>query len=298
MIRIPFIWFWPDGIPSCAIMTHDVESAAGYGFCAELMNLDDQFSVKSSFQIVPESRYDVHEGFLDSFRARGFEINVHDLNHDGALFQGKDEFVRRAGEINRYAKRFEAQGFRSGALYRNLQWYDSFDFSYDMSVPNVAHLDPQRGGCCTVMPYFVGKILELPLTTIQDYSLFHILRTYSIDLWKQQIALITKRNGLLSFITHPDYLIDKRAQAVYVALLSHLVQLQGQGKLWLTLPKEVNRWWRNRHEMRLVRHRNSWQIEGPDSHRARIAYATLEGDRVIYSVDAEAVPHAMGVGSV
>ena len=24
--RIPFIWFWPDGAPSCAVMTHDVET--------------------------------------------------------------------------------------------------------------------------------------------------------------------------------------------------------------------------------------------------------------------------------
>ena len=53
-----------------------------------------------------------------------------------------------------------------------------------MSVPNVAHLEPQRGGCCTVMPYFVGDVLELPLTTIQDYSLFHILGDYSTTLWK------------------------------------------------------------------------------------------------------------------
>ncbi|MFL4245770.1 hypothetical protein, partial [Escherichia coli] len=82
-------------------------------------------------------------------------------------------FLERAKEINRYAREFQCGGFRSGAMYREQQWYDAFEFSYDMSVPNVAHLEPQRGGCCTVMPYFIGKILELPLTTIQDYSLFH-----------------------------------------------------------------------------------------------------------------------------
>jgi len=73
-------------------------------------------------------------------------------------------------------------------MYRNQDWYDSFDFSYDMSAPNVAHLDPMRGGCCTVMPYFIGKILELPVTTSQDYTLFHMLNDYSIDLWKQQLG--------------------------------------------------------------------------------------------------------------
>jgi hypothetical protein len=40
-----------------------------------------------------------------------------------------------------------------------------------MSVPNVGHLEVQRGGC-TVMPYFIGRIVELPVTTSQDYSVF------------------------------------------------------------------------------------------------------------------------------
>ena len=62
------------------------------------------------------------------------------------------------------------------------------DFAYDMSVPNVAHLDPQRGGCCTVMPYFIGKILEIPVTDVQDYTLFNILEDFSIELWKKQTA--------------------------------------------------------------------------------------------------------------
>ncbi len=72
------------------------------------------------------------------------------------------------------------------------------------------------------MPYFIGKILELPLTTAQDYSLFHILEDYSIDLWKQQLSLIRRRNGLISFLTHPDYLIERRSRKVYESLLDYL----------------------------------------------------------------------------
>ncbi len=55
--RIPFIWFWPDGAPSCAIVTHDVEGKKGRDFCTELMNIDESFGMKSAFQIVPEIRY-------------------------------------------------------------------------------------------------------------------------------------------------------------------------------------------------------------------------------------------------
>jgi len=83
--------------------------------------------------------------------------------------------MKRVARINAYGKEFGATGFRAGVLYRNQRWFDALDFEYDSSVPNVAHLDPQRGGCCTVMPYFVGKMLELPVTMTQDYTLFHIL---------------------------------------------------------------------------------------------------------------------------
>jgi hypothetical protein len=229
--RVPFIWFWPDGLSSCSIMTHDVETAAGRDFCQTLMDLDDSFGLKSSFQLIPEGRYELTEGFLQSLRRRGFEINVHDLNHDGYLFQDREEFLRRAARINAYGKRFQATGYRSGVLYRNLDWYDAFDYSYDMSVPNVGYLDPQPGGCCTAKPYFIGNILEIPVVATQDYTLFHILRHYSMDLWERQIELARNQNGLISFIVHPDYPIEKRG--VYVQLLACLAQLRDQSKIWL-----------------------------------------------------------------
>jgi len=74
MDRIPFIWFWPEGAPSCAIMTHDVETARGRDFCATLMDIDDRFGIKASFQIVPERRYEITPTYLESISKRGFEI--------------------------------------------------------------------------------------------------------------------------------------------------------------------------------------------------------------------------------
>jgi hypothetical protein len=292
--RIPFIWFWPDGARSSVMMTHDVEAVPGRDFCGQLMDLDDSFGIKSAFQIIPEERYRIWEEFLDSFRSRGFEVNVHDFSHDGRLFEEKQEFLRRAAKINHYLKQMQTQGFRSGAMYRNQDWYDALECSYDMSVPNVAHLEPQRGGCCTVMPYFIGEILELPLTTVQDYTLFHILDDYSIKLWKQQIELILQRNGLISFIVHPDYVMEKRARNVYAELLAYLTSMRDEKKLWVTLPAEINRWWRNRNQMKLIPDGDTWRIEGPDKHRARIAYASLEGDRLVYTLDGAAKGSEVG----
>ena len=284
--RIPFIWFWPDGASSCAIMTHDVETKVGTNFCPTLMDIDDSFGMKASFQIIPEERYGVSPEFLQLIRQRGFEVVVHDLNHDGHLYRNREQFLERAARINSYGKQYGAEGFRAGVLYRKQVWYEALKFSYDMSVPNVAHLDPQRGGCCTVMPYFLGDILEIPVTTIQDYTLFNILNDYSINLWKQQIDIIMAGHGIMSFIVHPDYIMKPRELAVYKALLEHLAHLRRERAVWLTTPGEVNRWWRQRAEMTLVENAQGWQIEGPGKERARIAYASEKEGHLVVTAQA------------
>jgi hypothetical protein len=284
--KVPFIWFWPKGAPSCLIMTHDVETSAGRDFASTLMDIDESFGFKSSFQSIPEKRYEIPKAYVEEIRGRGFEFNIQDINHDGHLFEERTEFLRRAKKINEYVQMYDARGFRAGAMYRNQDWYDAFEFSYDMSVPNVAHLEPQRGGCCTVMPFFIGKILELPLTTTQDYSILHVLDDHSTGLWKKQLALIRTRNGLMSFIAHPDYLIGRRGRLLYESLLDHLRQMTDREEIWAALPRDVDRWWRDRSQMRLIARGNDWEIEGPGKERARLAYAVLDGrGRLGYEVD-------------
>jgi hypothetical protein len=133
----------------------------------------------------------------------------------------------------------------------------------------------------------VGDMVELPLTTIQDYSLLHILDDYTISLWRQQIDLILSENGLISFIVHPDYVNTSRGNNVYRELLAHLDTLRRSKPLWVALPGDIERWWRQRDRMRLVRTDSGWRIEGCGAERARIAYAVRDGDRVVYEMDAD-----------
>ena len=282
--RIPFIWFWPKGFPSCTIVSHDIETDAGLQFCGHLMDLDDSFGIKTSFQIVPEDRYAIPETLVRCFRDRGFEVNIHDLNHDGHLFRDRTEFLARAERINKYAKQYGAQGFRSAVLYRNIDWFGALNVSYDMSLPNVAHFDPQKGGCCTVRPFFIGKILELPVTTTQDYTLFHICEDYSLTLWKEQMSLIQDKNGLISFIIHPDYCIEPAARRVYSELLELLDDMRARKETWIALPGEVATWWRQRSQMNLVFAGGSWRIEGEGSDRARLAYAVQDETGLRYEL--------------
>jgi hypothetical protein len=283
--RVPFIWFWPEGKSACAMMSHDIETNVGRDFCPALMDLDESRGIRGSFTIIPEERYEVRQFYIDSIVSRGHEVAVHDLNHDGHLYDNRAQFLERVARINEYGHKFSAQGFRAGVLYRNQDWFDQFQFAYDMSVPNVAHLDPQRGGCCTVMPYFVGDLLEIPLTDIQDYSLFNILNDYSINIWKRQTSLILARHGLMSFIVHPDYIIEPRPRATFEALLDHLAHLRDTQNVWTALPREIDQWWRQRAAMHLVQTSEGWRIEGAGAERARVAWATEIDGKLSYSVE-------------
>ncbi len=284
--KLPFIWFWPNGAPSCAIMTHDVETSEGRDFCDVVMDMDDAYGIKASFQVIPEARYTVHSSYIEGIVSRGFEVNVHDLNHDCRLFSDRKLFLERSKKINHYRREYKASGFRSAVLYRNQDWYGALDFEYDMSVPSVAHLDPQRGGCCTVMPYFIGDKVELPLTMTQDYSLFHILADYSLNLWNRQMDLVLTRHGLISCIIHPDYVIGKRERDVFETLLARLADLRNERGLWIALPKDVARWWKQRNAMRIVGSGTDLHIEGEGSERARLAYASERDGRVAIELEA------------
>ena len=282
--EIPFIWFWPNGRDSALMMTHDVEGQKGADHCDFLMDLDDSYDIKAAFQLIPEGAYKGLDEIVSKIRARGFELNIHDLDHDGRLYEQKALFEKRASKINKYGRHYGMEGFRSGSMHRNQEWFDMLDFQYDMSVPTVSHLEPQKGGCCTVTPYFVDNILELPLTTIQDHGMFYILLDRSIVLWKQQIEMILAHHGLISFIVHPDYIIRPAECEQYRELLEHIQSLRETRSIWVALPGEINRWWRERSQLQLVPDGDYWQIRGRGSERARLAFATLVNGKAMYRI--------------
>jgi hypothetical protein len=283
--EVPFIWFWPDGKDTAIMITHDVEEKSGVDACEMLMDLDDAFGIKAAFQLIPESRYEGVDALVTRIRARGFETNIHDLDHDGRLYQDREQFRKRVSKINEYGRKYQMSGFRAGAMHRNQSWFDLLDFQYDMSVPTVSHLEPQRGGCCTVMPYFVGKVLELPLTTVQDHGLFHVLGQYSMDLWQRQVETISSRHGLASFIVHPDYIVRDPARQAYRSLLEYISRLVKERGFWLAFPAEINQWWRDRSRMRLQQSNGTWRITGQGGEAARIAYASIVNGQLQYRLE-------------
>src|SRR2546430_10118622 len=81
---------WPEGKKFAFVLTHDVESANGLGKCEQLVQLEQQLGFRSCFNFIPEGPYQVPAELRASLIARGFEVGVHDLEHDGKLFRSRD----------------------------------------------------------------------------------------------------------------------------------------------------------------------------------------------------------------
>ena len=91
----------------------------------------------------------------------------------------------------------------------------------------------------------------------------------------------------MSFIVHPDYVSSAREQNVYRQLLGELERARAERNVWIALAGEVDQWWRQRDQLRLVPSGLEWTIEGPGSERATIAYARLDGERLVYELPGE-----------
>jgi hypothetical protein len=55
--------------------------------------------------------------------------------------------------------------------------------------------------------------------------------------------------------------------------------------VWLARPADIDAWWRERREMTLENDGTMWRVRGPGSERARVAWARIESDRVVYEVE-------------
>ena len=239
-----FRWFWPGSHRAALILTHDVESGEGLRLALELADLEEARGFRSSFNIVG-SWYPIDYGVVSELRDRGFEIGLHGLRHDRSLFASRDAFVRQLPAVAEAASALGAAGFRSPSTHRVHDWLAELPVLYDCSVPHSDPFEPQPGGCCTIWPYFIGDVVELPYTLPQDHTLLTLLRQRSIDTWLAQADAIERRHGLVQCLSHPDpgYLADPPKRALYVELLDALAERKG---LWKPLPRELADWWRRR----------------------------------------------------
>ncbi|QWZ09556.1 hypothetical protein KRR39_07330 [Nocardioides panacis] len=144
---------------------------------------------------------------------------------------------------------------------------------YDSSFPDTDPFEPQPGGCCSILPFFLHDLVELPITLLQDHTLFEILEQRTSDIWISKADWLVKHRGLVNVLVHPDY-TDAHRLDVYAQLLEHLT---GQAGGWHALPREVAAWWR----LRATLERDlAGRIPSGLPASVTVAHAVLVGDRI------------------
>ncbi len=270
--RSPQNWpGWPEGKKFAVALTHDVEGPRGLEKCRRLMEREQQLGFRSCFNFIPEGSYEVPAALRVEIAGNGFEVGVHDLRHDGRLFESREAFEEKAERINRYLQEWGAKGFRSGFMLRNLNWLHQFDIQYDSSTFDTDPFELQSAGAGTIFPYWVSNpsspvcaqsnangnnicasrithsgvgYIELPYTLPQDSTLFLVLRETTPAIWIQKLDWLAEHGGMVLVNVHPDYLqfdgdpVSARTFPIshYIELLTHLRQ-RYDGAFWQPLPR-------------------------------------------------------------
>jgi glycosyltransferase involved in cell wall biosynthesis len=242
---------WPDGKKFAFVLTHDVEGPKGLAKCRQLAQLEMKLGFRSSFNLIPEGDYTVPANLREELGRDGFEIGVHDLHHDGKLYNNRHDFAKKAAQIHRYLEAWGAKGFRSGFMLHNLDWAHDIGAFYDGSTFDTDPFEPQPDGMGTIFPFWVAHpsgsgYVELPYTLVQDSTLFLLLRETSPDIWIRKLDWVAEHGGMALVNVHPDYVrfegeaASSRTYpaALYETLLRHVRDRYGSSA-WCCLARDV-----------------------------------------------------------
>jgi hypothetical protein len=272
------IGFWPHGSPCCIVLTHDIESAAGLDLVDAMADVEEKHGFRSAWNL-SLAQYEVDWNRVARMRARGFEFGAHGLCHDGRLFRSQKDFASLAPTLERLARSHGLRGFRAPSTLRRAGWIAQMSFDYDSSFADTDPWEPQPGGTCSLFPFHLGGLVELPYTLPQDHTLVHLLRCDPLHLWEVKARWIASLGGMILTLTHPDYMGTGRQLAVYEELLKRLAAIEGARR---ALPSEVAAWWRQRSAMSLLVENGEAHVQGPGSDNAA---AMLLSDEPLAGVD-------------
>jgi hypothetical protein len=270
--ELPAIAPWPGGRRWALVLTHDVETAVGYRNIHLMRGVEEELGFRSSWNLIPRRDYTVDEATVRDLAGAGFEVGVHGLFHDGRDLESPETFERRLPEMRSYAERWGAVGFRSPATHRDWGLMSRLGFDYDSSFPDTDPYEPQPGGCCSLLPFEIGDVVELPITLPQDHTLFVILRREDETVWVEKTEAIRGLGGLALLDAHPDYMLEPRLLDLYRRFLH---RYRDDDSVWHALPREVAGWWRRRAQSRIEPGPGgSWQVVGPSSGEATVETIT------------------------
>ncbi|MGO8725455.1 MAG: hypothetical protein ACLQK8_01860 [Streptosporangiaceae bacterium] len=269
---VPFLSLWPGGRSWAMVLTHDVETGAGYRDMGLLRNLEREGGYRSSWNFVA-LRYPVDDDTVRALHDEGCEVGVHGLRHDGRDLGSRRLMEKRLPAIREYAGRWNAAGFRSPSTQRAWELMPRLGFDYDSSYSDTDPYEPQPGGCCSYLPFLNQGMVELPITLPQDHTLFCIVQDSGADTWLRKARHLRARGAMALVLTHPDYAGDPQLAEGYRALLD---AFECDDTVWHALPSEVATWWRQRSASTVGWDGHGWSVQGPASASGTVSFTTFD----------------------
>jgi hypothetical protein len=178
------------------------------------------------------------------------------------LFRSDRDFAQLKPLLEQLARDRGLAGFRAPSTLRRAEWIASMNFDFDSTFSDTDPYEPQPGGTCSLFPFFLSRLVELPYTMPQDHTLIHLLRRSPLPLWALKARWIASVGGMILTLTHPDYSASEAYLPVYEELLKILSDIEHP---WRAVPSQVAQWWRKRALMRLEIRNCEPSIEGPDT---------------------------------
>ena len=150
----------------------------------------------------------IDHGLLQEARDRGHEIGVHGYDHSNRTpFCAKNRRIERLEAAKHLIERYQITGYRAPSLFRTpalLRGLPRY-YRYDSSVPSSGGLFPVPStGCASARPFFIGNLLELPISLPRDGSLKFLGHSPQeiLKFWIDGSEEIASSGGVVVLLTH------------------------------------------------------------------------------------------------
>ncbi|MEW6096600.1 MAG: polysaccharide deacetylase family protein [bacterium] len=222
-----------NGKKASLCLTHDVDYLEDFQNIDYIIDMEQRFGLKSSFNFLTSWDYKIEKQILKRLLDNGFEIGLHGHTHDVAFGYRSKEQITTMIKKARDELGVEVAGFRTPTLAisrKVLEVLEVLKFKYDTSIlgSNVE--------ICFPYQYPGLNIWELPLT-LQDNFLFrdqNLTQDEGFEFTRQMIEDIIKIGGLVVLNLHPQ--ICKINSIFYEKLVNFISQLKD---VWKTTPIQV-----------------------------------------------------------
>lgn len=237
---------WPGAKRYALCLTHDIDTKEGFRRARNFMELESEFGFASCWFVVLKNCRSNSKSLEGMIKA-GNEIGCHGDNHDERLAHlGQFEIEARLERYKDIIADYNMRGFRSPCLSRTQALLKALGrfFEYDSTFPDteISSRFSHPRGCCSVLPYYLGMLMELPLTMPQDSAFVFSRKTPEemLNLWIDKLKWIKAIGGLAVLNVHPDSHFGMKG-AIFDIYRRFLEVIQEDKEAWVTTPSRIVR---------------------------------------------------------